>query len=99
MQGKTVRTHDKLYLKEDRKHNPKEYFKFIINSSKEYIDKIEKPIVLDIGCATGDFIYFFDLIYPNSKKYGIDIMEELLDKAKEEVKDVTFLQGDIKKVI
>lgn len=95
MQEKTIRTHDKLYLKENRKDNPKEYFKFIINNTKEYIDKLDDPTVLDIGCATGDFLYYFNTIWPNAKKYGMDVMDDLLIKAREEVEGVIFFKGDI----
>lgn len=95
MQEKVIRTHDKLYLKENRKDNPKEYFKFIINNSKGYLDKLNKPDILDIGCATGDFLYYFDSLYPDANKFGMDVMDELLDKAKDEVEGVFFFKGNI----
>ncbi len=91
------RTHDKLYLYENRKETPKEYFKFIIDNAKNYIDNLSYPEILDIGCATGDFLYYFGKIYPDARKYGVDIMDELLSKAKNEVDEAIFLKGNIEK--
>lgn len=97
MDNMSIRSHDSMYLHENRKNNPKEYFKFIINNSNPYLSNIENPVVLDIGCATGDFLYYFNQIYPNSKKYGVDIVEELLAKARLEFKEANYFLGDIEK--
>ncbi|WP_051542011.1 class I SAM-dependent methyltransferase [Clostridium lundense] len=90
-----VRDHDEFYLKEDRKNNPKEYFKFIYNISRKYVDSLESCNILDVGCATGDFLYFLNSVFKNSKFTGIDVMDKLLDKAKDEVEDVEFINADI----
>lgn len=92
---KVVRTHDEFYLKENRKHNTKEYFKFIYNKSKEYIDEVKKPRILDIGCATGDFLYFLSNNISNCELTGMDVMDELLAKAKDEVKECNFIKSNI----
>lgn len=90
------RTHDKFYLTENRKNDPKEYFKFIAEIAKPLL-AVGTPKVIDIGCATGDFVYYLRNEFPNIQLTGMDIDEELLDRAKQEVEGVTFIQGDITK--
>src|SRR3989344_3572898 len=89
------RTHDRLYLKEDRKNNPKESFKFIYRISNPFLRKIKKPLILDIGCATGDFLYFISKKHPRALLFGVDIIPELLKRARKEVLQAKFLRGDI----
>jgi SAM-dependent methyltransferase len=95
MEEKVVRTHDEFYLKENRMREPKEYFKFIMNHSKEYFDSIDNISVLDIGCATGDFLYYFNTLYKNQKLYGLDVMEKLLVKAREDFPIPHYSVGNI----
>ena len=89
-----VRTHDKLYLKEDRKNEPKEYFKFINSIVKEQVSRKDIKVV-DVGCATGDFVYYLKQQYPNIDITGIDVDDELLARARKEVPQANFVQGDI----
>jgi ubiquinone/menaquinone biosynthesis C-methylase UbiE len=90
-----VREHDKLYLLEQRKHQPKEYFKFIVNKAKEHLEKCEKLAMLDIGCATGDFLYYLKSHFPESELTGMDVMPSLLERARTEVENCHFLQANI----
>ena len=54
---KTKRTHDSLYLEENRYENTKEMFKFIFKMLfQKKIHKIKNEDILDIGCAAGEFI-------------------------------------------
>ena len=58
---KTVRTHDKIYLFQNKHNKPKEYFKFIEKKAfgkKNYFN--QKEIICDFGCATGEFLYFLN---------------------------------------
>ena len=64
------RTHDKLYLNEDRKHDVKKSFKFILKKNKLDLNNLK---VLDIGCATGDFLHYLNSQFPNADLYGADI--------------------------
>jgi trans-aconitate methyltransferase len=91
----SIREHDKLYLNENRKTNPKEYFKFIGNFFEKYVNSIKNPTILDIGCATGDFLYFIHQKFPSAKISGMDIRDDLLKRAKVEVPFATFFQGNI----
>ncbi len=96
-QKETVhRTHDKFYLTENRKDNPKEYFKFIASIAGPFLQKRSLKVI-DIGCATGDFVYFLRKLYPDINLTGMDIDPELLERAKSEVDGVEFVQGDITK--
>lgn len=73
----TERTHDKIYLNEDR--CKKEYFKVLYKMIQEQWGG--KHInLLDIGCATGDFLYFAQEELPNASLSGLEIMPELIAK-------------------
>jgi len=93
MQG--IRTHDSLYLKENRKQTPKEYFKFIVKEAAPFIENIDKPSILDVGCATGDFLWYLSGLYPSVKFTGLDVMPELIERAKKEVPTANFILGNI----
>ena len=73
---KTARSHDKFYLKENRKLKPKEYFKFIVNNLKF---SLNNKSAIDIGCATGDFLYYLQTCYPKASLYGADVDDECQD--------------------
>jgi ubiquinone/menaquinone biosynthesis C-methylase UbiE len=75
----TARTNDLLYLHEDRYETPKEYFKFI---DTFFACQAHTESVLDVGCATGEFLYFLRKKYASLRCHGIDIVPELLAKAK-----------------
>jgi SAM-dependent methyltransferase len=93
----TLRTHDQLYLKEDRKNKPKEYFKFLAAQSSDFIQALPSPKILDIGCATGDFLYYLSQQFPDAKLHGVDVVPALLDRAKSEVPRANFFAGNLAK--
>jgi len=90
-----VREHDQLYLLEQRKHEPKEYFKFIIAKAKNHLKAFDKLAMLDIGCATGDFLFYLQSQFPESNLTGMDVMPSLLERAKEEVENCQFIHANI----
>lgn len=90
-----ARTHDSLYLNENRKLVPKEYFKFIAQESSGYMNKLERPNIIDIGCATGDFLWYLSQVYPNAQLTGMDVMSALLERAVKEVPAAKFIQGNV----
>lgn len=92
---KVVREHDKLYLSENRKLQPKEYFKFIARKAEPHLQNDFDFNLLDIGCATGDFLYYLKSLYPDAQCFGLEVMPELIARAKEEVSNCSFLQGNI----
>lgn len=89
-----IRNHDKLYLNENRKNKTKEQFKFLYKKSLE--SKKDKKIkICDVGCATGDFLYYLSNSKKNLELYGIDVRKDLLLKARKEVQNCNFILGDI----
>ena len=90
-----TKTNDLIYLKENRKKNTKEYFKFINGKASVLIRSTKKPRILDVGCATGDFLYYLSQLYPEAELCGVDILPELIDRAKSEVPVAKFFPGDI----
>ena len=90
------REHDSsVYMNEKRKESPKEYFKFIFKETKQYFKEFQEPRILDVGCATGDFLYFLEKQKQKVILNGIEVLEELLDIAKNEVPNSSFSRGDI----
>ena len=92
---KTRRTHDKIYLKENRYEKTKEAFKFIIDKSFTNADFKSKLNICDIGCAAGEFLFYLDSIAPKSNLYGLDVMDSLLHKAKKYVPNSEFRKGSV----
>ena len=92
---KVIRDHDTLYLHEDRKQQTKESFKFIVSKASAHLDQYHQPRIVDVGCATGDFLYYLKSLYPESELTGIDVMPELLARAAAEVPGAEFLQRDV----
>ena len=82
---KTKRTHDKFYLDEDRRNNPKEYFKFIIDNIQLDLNNLK---IIDIGCATGDFLFYINSLFPKANIFAADIDKELLSEAKKNVPSI-----------
>lgn len=95
---KTNRFHDKVTypLKDPRRRVPKEKFEFLYRLSKPFIGKLKNPLVIDIGCATGEFLYFLSKKYPKEVSfYGCDIDEPMLGVARRYIPGVKFFQADI----
>ena len=90
---KTIRTHDELYLKKNRYNKPKEMFKFI---KKKALKKntVNKKIC-DFGCAAGEFLFYLNKKNPKNEYTGIDIRQDLLEKAKQYIPEANFRQGSV----
>lgn len=91
------RTHDKIYLEEDRKDTPKEYFKFTYQKMQVDLDFSKVKSFCDIGCATGDFLYYISqqLIAYDIQYWGVDVNNNLLERSKQEVGKAIFRNADI----
>ena len=78
------RTHDRLYLKEDYKTVPKEYYKMVQREMDKDMAETggeeENLSFLDIGCETGSFLHYLRRCYPQAELTGMDVMQELLDQ-------------------
>lgn len=80
---------DKNYFKP----NTKEYFKIIYKSLKTK----KKNSLLDIGCASGDFLKLFEKV--NFDLYGVDFSRKLIQLAKKKVCKGNFKIANIEKKI
>ncbi|MDF1721074.1 MAG: class I SAM-dependent methyltransferase [Minwuia sp.] len=90
----TLRTHDMLYLNEDRYENTKESFKFTLSKALEF-HKATPNSILDAGCAAGEFPRYLQKKLPDTKISGMDLLPELINKAKEKVENVDFFTGSV----
>jgi len=96
MSNRIERTHDRnVYLKEDRYENPKEIFKLLADMVRRSGIQTGGAMICDIGCATGEFIYFFKKQFPESNYIGIDNVPDLINKACQNVKGVEFKVGSV----
>ncbi len=76
-----VRTHDKFYLKENYKTEPKEYYKLVKSEiEKNFHGLLEGRAILDVGCETGSFLHYLRESFPSASLTGLDVMQELLDE-------------------
>jgi len=90
------RTHDlEIYLNEDRYEEPKEIFKVVRNLVDQNGGISKGSTVCDIGCATGEFLYYLSREFPEANYRGYDIMPDLLDQAREKVHGVEFHVGSV----
>lgn len=91
---KTKRTHDQLYLNENRYNQPKEMFKFISKHAFKKNDKKDE-IACDFGCAAGEYLFYLNKKFPLKKLIGVDVRSDLLQKAKKFLPQVKFLKGSV----
>src|ERR1700730_17479330 len=89
-----ISEHIRFYIAEDRRQQPKEYFKFLVQQAAA---RLVSPSVrvLDVGCAAGDFLYYLRSLYPEASLTGIDVSPEFIAKAKENMPAADFLIADI----
>lgn len=89
-----VRTHDLLYLQEDRYEDVKESFKFTLAAALDFAGK-SPGAVLDVGCAAGEFPHYLVRALPEARVHGVDVLPELVDKARNKVPSATFSVGSV----
>ena len=91
-----IRSHDNLYLKENRYENPKDNFLLLVKLLKNEIKKNKNYTLLDVGCANGELLYLLRKKFKNVKLSGLDIRKDLLLKAKKKLGDnINFFRKDI----
>ena len=84
---------DGIYLNEDRRSKPKEYFKFLQKIISHHME-VPKS-VLDIGCATGEFLSFMKEVFPKNSYTGIDVSSSMINEAKKRESKINFFTGSI----
>lgn len=90
----TARTHDLLYLDEERYDDVKETFKFSLSEALAFAERRPKRI-LDVGCAAGEFAHYLRRMLPDARILGIDVIPALLEKARARVPDARFEIGSV----
>jgi SAM-dependent methyltransferase len=88
-----IEEHNRFYLDEDPRRPPKELFKFLAHLAKWQLSP--GSTVLDIGCASGAFLYYLRSLYPALSLTGMDVSPQFIAKATEAVPDASFCVGDI----
>jgi SAM-dependent methyltransferase len=90
-----VRTHDQLYLTENRYEQPKEIFRIAAAIVRSAGLGGRGHRLVDIGCAAGEFAYFLKKEFPEADVAGYDLLPELIDKARTQVPGVQFAVGSV----
>ena len=89
-----VSSWEDIYLHEDRYNKPKEMFKHI--DSLVATKKVDSSTQwLDVGCATGEFLFYLEKTHPIVSCTGIDISEPMIEKARQNIPNREFICGDI----
>ncbi len=94
---KIVRTHDSLYLEENRYQDPKQLHLEIVEKIKQ-VEKVNgKQIdsILDAGCAAGEFAFVLKQNFQYSHVAGFDLLPDLVRKAELQVNGCEFFEADI----
>ena len=84
------RTHDKFYLNENNNS-----IKQVFVEVADLIDMKKFKSIADVGCATGAFPNYLKQRFSMAEITGIEYVEELLDKAKNDFPNISFLQGNV----
>lgn len=93
---KISRTHDSLYLDENRYENTKESFKYLRNVIAQSFDiNCNNVVVSDFGCAAGELLYYLKACAPDANLEGYDLLPELIEKARKIVQGVKFSVGSV----
>lgn len=100
-----VRTHDLLYLAEDRYSAPKQIHLELIQLIRHYLNAIDadqEARIGDFGCAAGEFVHALNQSfsaangkYENTRIEGYDVLEALIEKARKRVPGLNFHIGSV----
>jgi SAM-dependent methyltransferase len=85
--------HDSFYLTEKRRSEPKESFKFLGRLALYTVPNAAS--ILDVGCATGEFLEYVATLYPKASLNGLDIRPEFIEKTRSLLPSMAFSVGDI----
>jgi ubiquinone/menaquinone biosynthesis C-methylase UbiE len=83
-----------IYLQENRYKEPKEQFKQIY-SFLDLGNVREDASLCDVGCATGEFLYFVHQNKPRMRLSGVDVSEAMIERAKGELPSAEFYCGSV----
>lgn len=97
MASQKTRTHDaEIYLAENRYDQPKEIFRILAKMASPYVNDLPaERSILDVGCAAGEFLYYLRHCFSATKLTGVDVVPQLLEKARRMVPDAGFILADV----
>jgi cyclopropane fatty-acyl-phospholipid synthase-like methyltransferase len=78
-----------VYLREDRYERAKESFKFVHRLLEDRLER-EGASLLDVGTAAGEFPYFVRSKNTKVRIVGVDLIPELIEKARSKVPGCEF---------
>ena len=85
---------DQTYLNDHEYKNPKEYFKKVASLIKSRFEKT--PIsVIDVGCASGGFLYYLINQIRVEIGVGIDISDYHIAQARAMMPEINFLEESV----
>ncbi len=83
---------DDIYLSENRFEKPKETFKTALQFIREKASGGPQT-ALDVGCATGEFLYYLGSQLADFRLAGVDPSEKMILAARSRLPDATFQIG------
>lgn len=83
---------DGFYLEESFLKEPKETFKFVANAASHL--PIEISSWHDIGCGTGDFLFYLRTVFKGLEASGSDISPDLIKVARHKHPSISFSVAD-----
>lgn len=87
---------EEIYLKESRHAQPKEIFKATAGYLRSHLQPPTKNFcLLDVGCATGEFIHYLRHLYPQLHYTGIDVSAPLVAAARKLNPECHFFKQSI----
>ena len=89
----TYEQRESVYF-EKRYDEPKFVFKTVGEKIHDRLAHTGDGRLLDVGGATGEFVYYLNQIYPNIKTVCLEYSQELIDRGKNHVPNSEFIQGD-----
>jgi len=88
---KGVRIADEaVYLRTNRYEKPKEITKYCASLFEKTFQGAPGSSILDIGCGSGEFLYYIKKRFPDYEYFGFDISTKLIARAEERVPGVDF---------
>jgi len=90
------RTHDRVvYLAESRYETPKAVHQAVVDLAEKSGALAPGALVVDIGCANGEFLYYLARRIPGPVYRGYDVVPELVEKARRSAPGITFSIGTV----
>ena len=86
-----------IYLNENRYREPKEVFKRIADVLRAHIGNGGGRSILDVGCATGEFLYYLQSQFPDATLFGMDVSNSMIEAARAQVPKCDFKVGSVLK--